>query len=56
MQSSVYTASKYVEVIGSVNQDQSLREMKVVSFGDSFDLDLYNQTVTHTLKHRDIFG
>jgi len=37
----------YVEVIGTVQEDMSVTEMKVINFAqDDFDLDLYNKAIT----------
>ncbi|ETW10175.1 hypothetical protein H310_00545 [Aphanomyces invadans] len=38
-------SSKYVEVIGSVQPDGSLKEFKCTSFGDDFDLKNYDKLV-----------
>ncbi|KNC47607.1 uncharacterized protein AMSG_02631 [Thecamonas trahens ATCC 50062] len=49
-------STKFVEVIGHVSPELSIREAKVIPFGDSFNLELYSKVVGHTLKHRAVFG
>ncbi|KAI9242904.1 hypothetical protein MVEG_04211 [Podila verticillata NRRL 6337] len=52
--SSQYT-SQYIEVIGEVQSDGSINEMVSASFGDSFDLETYNQLVVKMQQFSTVF-
>ncbi|KAG0087447.1 hypothetical protein BGZ93_010951 [Podila epicladia] len=52
--SSQYT-SQYVEVIGDVQSDGSITELSACSFGDSFDMETYNQLVIKMQQFSTVF-
>jgi hypothetical protein len=39
-------ASKYIEVIGRIEQDGSIQEFTFTNLGDTFDMDAYAQLVS----------
>lgn len=48
--------SKVVEVIGRVVDSETIQEFKATLFGETFDLDTYDQFVQLAqTKHRDLF-
>ncbi|KAG0038663.1 hypothetical protein BGZ82_011316 [Podila clonocystis] len=51
---SQYT-SQYVEVIGDVLPDGSINELSSCSFGDSFDMETYNQLVIKMQQFSTVF-
>ncbi|CEI97015.1 hypothetical protein RMCBS344292_11158 [Rhizopus microsporus] len=47
--------TQYVEVIGQVDQDFTIREFKTTNMGDNFDLDLANKVVEFGQRCPEIF-
>eukprot|EP01112_Ceratiomyxa_fruticulosa_P007770 TRINITY_DN2018_c0_g1_i2.p1 TRINITY_DN2018_c0_g1~~TRINITY_DN2018_c0_g1_i2.p1 ORF type:complete len:106 (-),score=22.22 TRINITY_DN2018_c0_g1_i2:164-481(-) len=48
-------ADEFVEVIGKVNPDGTIREEIFYNWGSNFDLDLYNEAIQEYHKHRELF-
>jgi len=55
MQSIEYP-SKVVEIVGTVNRDNSVTEIYAYAFGDNFDFDNYDQLINLTARYPEIFG
>ncbi|KAF9552139.1 hypothetical protein BGW38_009510 [Lunasporangiospora selenospora] len=47
--------TEYVEVIGKVRDDLSIEEFTCANFGNSFDMDVYNELVTKMQQFPSVF-
>ncbi|KCV71613.1 hypothetical protein H696_01031 [Fonticula alba] len=55
LQSGTPVDSKFIEVIGTVQPDQSIRELSITSFGDDFDMDNFNSLLQIIPKFPNLF-